>query len=84
MNDMLAPTDRLKRHKDQDKLILPQTAELVEKFTELICDVSLSINEYTRKHDWYVPDILRFRNLRFIYVFQLACSFNLWANGWKT
>ena len=50
MNDMLAPTDRLKRHRDQDRLILPQTAELVGKFTELLCDVSLLINEYTRRN----------------------------------
>ena len=50
MNDMLAPTDRLKRHRDQGKLILPQTAELVGKFTELLCDVSLLINEYRRRN----------------------------------
>ena len=81
MNDMLAPTDRLKRHKDQDKLILPQTAELVEKFTELICDVSLSINEYTRRHRIGTLSMFCNSRLRFICIYQSVYSLHLGANG---
>ena len=75
---MLEPTNRLKRRREQYKLILPQTAELVEKFTELICDVSLSINEYTRKNRIGVfSNVKKFRNLISIYVYQFVCSIHL-------
>jgi hypothetical protein len=50
MNDMLDPTERLRKLKKQDKLILPESSRLVEKFTELLWDVSLFVNKYSRKN----------------------------------
>ena len=46
---MLAPTERLKDYKLFMKLLLPETAILIEDFTKLIFDVCVFVNLYKEK-----------------------------------